>query len=460
MKFILQEITLFFKKISFSEKLLYLFIILIPVMRVPSLPIIRQKVQYSDLVFLLLFSIWIIQLIKGKKVFLNIPLKYSLGSMLILFLFSFVNSKYHLISTIEFIGILYLACLYVLLYQLVDSKETWWRLIKCWCIVSLLISVTGIIAYILSSLGIYHGFLMVNHDFYVNANQHLVYRLCSVFRHPAMLTMYLHASIVFGFVLAVRRRNNKECLLGYLVVVLGFIAAILTKTRDIAGIAITLFLVLASMPKNNFFISVLRYVSFIYALSITFFVIVLTVWWVFPINFQKDQAQQKVSIEINTLPTTHVIRYKTQLSIMRDYPWVGVGLGMYNYKSADYINWSDVKETYHVIYPELKEEDENRYKKGIDPHSFYLGFGAETGFLGLGGLLFFFSRMIIYFLRKIKKEKSADVKYISQIFLAGLVGFLFNGLYFDILSLRPFWILIAMGIIYIHLFNQKKACIE
>lgn len=443
-------------KISLTEKLLYLYIILVPVMRVPYFPFIGQKIQYSDIFFLILFFIWLTQLLKRTKKFLNVPLIVPLSGMLILFLFSFIHSEHWAISGIEYAGILYLAFLYILLCQLVDSQELWWRLIKCWCIVSLLIAVTGIVAYLLYFFYGINSFLMVNHNDFVNVDQHLVHRLSSIFRHPGMLVVYLHASIVFGFTLATRNKRSNESLLGYLVVAMCFVAAFFTKTRDIAGIAITLFIILIFIPKRNIFIFLGQHISLIFALVISIYAISLMIWWVFPVKFYRNSAQQKASIEFNTLHSTHFVRYKTQLRIMKDYPWVGVGLGMYNYKSADYIKWSDVKDTYHVEYPQIKEQDENRYKKGIDPHSLYLGFGAETGLLGLGGLLFFFLQMILQFMKKIKSENNIQVGYISLIFLAGLIGFLFNGMYFDMLSVRSFWFLMAMGVIYIQLFEQKK----
>jgi len=273
-----------------------------------------------------------------------------------------------------------------------------------------------------------------------------------------MLTMYLHTSIVFGFILATEKKNSKGSFLGYLVVVLCFIAAILTKTRCNAGIALTLFWVLAFIPKENIYILILRYMSFICALVLMVSAILLTVWWILPIEVRRNVERQTVSIELNVLYQPYFIHHISEMAIIRDFPLVGVGLGMYNRRQGDYIRWDDVKKSYQQIYPNLQEKDKNVYK-AVDPHSLYLGIGAETGLLGLGGMLFFFWQIIVCFFRKLREKVDAQESYISGVFLAGFVGFLFNALYVDMLTVRSFWFLIAMGVIYISLNIHKKTAL-
>ncbi len=445
------------RKISLTEKLLYLFIFLIPVMRVPALPLVNQKIQYSDLVFAFLFGIWLVQLFRGGKTFRRVPLAFPLGCMLILFLFSFTHTDSWLKSGIEYLGLLYLVAIYMLLFQLIDSPEMWWRVVACWCAISALLAITGIGAYLLFAIGGYSNPLMVVYDCYNNVNQQLVYRLASAFRHPAMLAMFLHVGIVFGFIFAARYKNSKDSIWGYAIVVLCFIAAILTKTRCAAGIAITLFFVLVSMPKKNIFLSFARYASFIYAVVLSLAVIIITVWWIVPVRIQKDPVQQKISVEFSTVHQIYFIHHWAEANMLKDYPWVGTGLGMYNAKSAKYIDWREVEKPYHMIFPDIKEVEIDRYKTGVDPHSLYLGAGAEAGLLGLGGLLFFFVQTIRLLFKKARQMSDASEKYIIRIFLAGIAGFLFNGLYVDILTVRSLWVLIAMSLIYVCMHEPKKA---
>jgi len=452
----LQQIGEFIKRISLTEKILYLYIVLIPVMKVPYLPLVGQKIQYSELVFLFLLIYWMRQLFNGSRNLVTVPLKFALSGMLIIFLLSFIPSKNWLISALEYAGILYLAFLYALLCQLVDTQELWRRLIKCWCFFGLLIALTGIAAYFYSALNGRLNFLVTNHDYLGNVNQGLVLRLTSIFRHPAMLTMYLHVSIVFGFVLANTEKNNRERLFGYLVVGVCFVAAILTKTRCNAGIALTVFLALAYMAKENIYLLILRYLSFIYAVILMVMVIVLTVWWVFPVKLQRNPAEQTVTVKLNTAYQVYFIQHLMETKIIKDYPWTGVGLGMSNAKAVDYIKYPEVEKSFRMLYPDLSEDQVNKYKISIDPHSLYLGLGAETGFLGLGALLFFIFKMLALFFKKIKQEKNSDSRYICGVFLAGLLGFLFNSLYVDMLSIRAFWFMIAMGVIYAGDLMPKK----
>ncbi|MCX5712316.1 MAG: hypothetical protein NTY47_04520, partial [Candidatus Omnitrophica bacterium] len=316
-----------------------------------------------------------------------------------------------------------------------------------WCIVSVLIAVSGITAYLFSSIAGYNCFLMTSHDFLGNVNKELVWRLVSVFRHPGMLTLYLHASIVFGLILVAKNKGGRRYYLGYVIVALCFIAALLTKTRCNAGIAITIFLIVASLDIKNIYFSILRYISFIYALAFMAIAIVLTVWWVFPVHLQIDQKRQVVSLELNVVKQPYFIHHMAELKIIRDFPLVGVGLGMYNQRQASYIRWGDLEKPYHQIFPDLKKENESAYRR-TDPHSLYFGMGAESGLLGLGAMLIFFLLLARLFYRKIKEGADNQNRYIYVVFLAGLAGFLFNGLYLDMLTVRSFWLMFAMGAAY------------
>lgn len=421
-------------------------------MIVPSLPIVKQKIQYSDLVFIFLFVGWVVRYLKGNVKFQKVPAGFALLAMLSIFLLSFINSQEKLISSIDFLGIFYLVCLYFLLTQLVTFEDIWWRLLKCWVVISLILAFSGICAYFISFIGIEHNFLLVKHDFYQSVNAGLVRRLCSVFRHPAMLATYLHVSIVFSFILAVKLAINEEKYLSYVFcIVLCIIAAILTKTKISAGIALTLFLILAALPYEKLIVSIAKYISFLCAVLLFIFVFSVNVWWILPVNIHEGNNDTLV-IEFNSIHHLSFIRHKALLKMINDYPLIGVGMGMYNFESARYITWEETKKSLHVIHPHLTEKEENRYKRGgVDPHSTYIGWCAETGLLGLGGILFFFFQIISALVMRGKGNSDTTNRFVYKAMVAGFAGFLLNAWYIDILTMRHFWVFVSMAAIYMQL---------
>lgn len=455
-----KRVFLYLRNISLYEKLLWLFFILIPVMRVPSLPLVKQKIQYSEIVFVLLFVVWVLRYLNGKEKLQKVPAGFALIVMLSIFLLSFINSRGWLISSITFLGIFYLVCLYFLITQLVTFEDMWWRLLKCWVLISLILAVTGICAYLISFLGVDHDYLLAKHDFYRSVNSGLSTRIISIFRHPAMLATYMHVSIVFSFILAVKSDVHAEKILSYICIALFIITAILTKTRINAGIALTLFLIAVTLPYENYIISFAKYFSFLYAITLFILVSSLTVWWILPVTIHKAANNDTIVFEVNSIQQPYFIMHKTGLKIIKDHPLIGVGMGMFNFESARYITWEESKKPWHVIYPHITEKDESMYKRGTDPHSTYIGWGSETGLLGLGGILFFFIQIIRALVMRIKSDKDMINSFIYKAMLAGLVGFLLNGWYINILTLRHFWILLSMTAIYMQLnskfYNFKK----
>ena len=113
----------YLKNITLREKLLWLFFVLIPVMRVPSLPLVKQKIQYSELVFILLFVGWMVRYLKGKVNLQKVPAGFALFAMLSIFLLSFINSQNRLISSIDFLGIFCICRLVISLNWLVNGFD-------------------------------------------------------------------------------------------------------------------------------------------------------------------------------------------------------------------------------------------------------------------------------------------------------------------------------------------------
>ena len=181
---------------NIAEKLLFLYIILIPIMKVPTLPLLVHKIQYSDLIFPIVLGIWIVRLLQ-KRCYIKVDrFDFFIIILLILFSISLVLSPERLRSGIEYVGILYLFCVYYLFKQLVLEKSTWWRLIKLSAIVGLVVSLIGIGGYLgMVFTGSPNPF--IKEDLFFSS--FLGYRAISTFRNANMLASYLHIALVLGF---------------------------------------------------------------------------------------------------------------------------------------------------------------------------------------------------------------------------------------------------------------------
>lgn len=381
------------------EKILLLYILMLPIGRVPSLPVFKQKIMYADLIFALLFSLWLFKYFHSRRME-KIYLFGPIAIMLVALSFSFVNTNSWLLSAIEFVGILYLVLLFVIFQQVVLDEHLWRRIMKYWVIISLVLSMTGIVAYVFPSSRSLFGILVTQYGIYEQAGSHLTKRLQSTFYHPAMFSMYLHISLVFTFILlkdnSLLKKPEKWI---YIVAIpLFLIAALLTKTRVNAGIGLTLFLVSLwyRREKRGGEWVALEYLTFFYFIFLFIAVFLTTIWWIFPIRFSMDSSKERLNVSLNTIHQTYFIQHKAAYDIFRDHPICGVGMGMYNYRSKDYVVWEEARRPFQMNYPDLREDEEYRYKWGHDPHSFYLGWGSETGWLGLGAILFSFFTYCVY----------------------------------------------------------------
>lgn len=431
----------YWKRTDIVEKLLYLYVLLIPMMQVPYLPIVAHKIKYCDIVFLALFITWLAQLLRGKRKIEQTPLLIPLALMLVSFLFSFAGSTRRFDSAIEFAGMAYLGALYFLLTQIIISEDIWWRVIKVWVAVSLAVAAAGLYGYILSVLGVKGSIFIQQVNILGRLDTSLLHRVCSTFGTAGMLAAYLNVSIAFAFILA----GGSGTLSGlkrvadiFLISAAYFITGILTKARGIAGISLSVFLILmAYRSKNNIF-RFLRASFFVYLIFILFMVIVTTTWTVFPVKFNSESAGRVMPIQFNTAPSLYLALNVSAINMVKAHPFCGVGMGMYNYRSYEYDDPKISAEAYDMMgIPRVKGE------VGFDPHSTYLGWAAETGLVGLSFILLFIVSAIYSLYRGMVLYKNHRFLYVC--ILAGMAGLIINGFFIDILTMRHFWFMIAVG---------------
>jgi O-antigen ligase len=176
------------------------------------------------------------------------------------------------------------------------------------------------------------------------------------------------------------------------------------------------------------------------------FSLATTIWLIFPIKFEVDHNQRKAAIIYNYLNSSYFFEHQAAWVMFKDYPFLGVGLGEYYHLSTRYIDWDAACAAYRFIDPTLTDF----YKQNIDPHSTYLGWLAETGIIGLGSILLFFILFIKGLINSIFLSKDFNDKYVLGCFFAGILGFLWNAIYIDILTMRHFWFMLAMSAVFMN----------
>ena len=441
-------------RFSLIEKLLFLYLILVPVMQVPSLPLLGQKIQYSDLIFPIIFAIWMARFLRRKSPINIDKLDFIILGLLTIFAISVAISSNRLKSSIEYIGILYIFCVYFLIKQLVSRANTWWRVINLWAIVSFAISLVGIGSYIAIILTGNSNPFVREYEFgsFLNVGP----RICSTFRNPNMLASYLHVTIVFGFILLRRAQQLKQKTFWiYLLIAVSLLGCFLAKTKILAGTFLSLFLILM-LPQKSKLLLWSRYLVLIAFIFVFLLVFINIVWWIFPINISIDG--ETLNIKVNRTHFTYYVFNKTALSMIKDKPFFGVGMGMYNAQFMNYVDVKELESAFHIGYPDYemgKDPFTMRIKqKGLDPHSTYLGWAAETGLFSLSIIV----TMFFYYCLRLKQYFSRETddfnKYIIGCFFAGMCGFLLHGFYIDILTMRHFWIFIGMGMAFLIIINS------
>ena len=176
-----------------------------------------------------------------------------------------------------------------------------------------------------------------------------------------------------------------------------------------------------------------------------------TIWVIFPVKVTKIETEKAISFRADYGYSIHLIPLATSIKMFKEHPIAGIGLGTYSKRFKQYADWGWFKSSFGLtVYPEHLKAIEDR-TFNVDPHSLFLGVLAETGILGLSGLIYFMLNILTLLIKRFKVYYTQDKfqRIIYGCILAGFLGFLLNSLNIDLLSLRPFWIMLAIGFSYI-----------
>lgn len=439
-----------------TEKLIFLYIVLLPLMKIPKPDFMGAKLQYADLIFIPIFIIYLFRIFKDKAGLLKDKINISLLLLVLVFFVSFLFSPLGPRNSffLDFAGLVYLISLFLALTYFVNGKELLVKISFLLFIVTLIISCTGIIITLLYNVFRVEALSYFLFEKAANAQSALVpfARPSSFLTLPEMFINFVLLGLSGAFLYRIQLGNEdfaKQVFvdLGIAVILL---SSFMACSRSLAGVM--LFLTLLTfyfLKKKGIARFILRFICCGCFIALLLSLVFFWVFTVYPLSFSIDQGQAHLSF--NTNLDTRVYLAKAVLAIGIKFPFFGLGPGSFAENFTNFLSRNNLlrlADIRHVAPEQLK----------IDPHSLYLGTLAEAGFLGVAALLLFFAFLFFKVIKAYRLSLSLKPFYRDACFvsLAVFLGLLLNGFFVDLLSMRSFWVSLSLVAVAANLSEREK----
>lgn len=417
-------------------KLLIIYIGLLFLGTVLKVPLFGKEIQFADLFFLFIFVklLWDMKKSPGLAMRLfdfSPAIKYLLAALLLLLFIACVFSLNPPKSFTEFFALSYLALFYLWARALSIDKERLKLVLRFWLYLTGVLCALSLAAF---AIYVFFGKSSFFIQLYPNMRSLIPFaRIAGTFPSINMFASFLHIGIVFLLTLSLYERWRVSYVAAAVFI---FIALFFTASRNILGIFATVFLSIFPFRGRSMFL--FKYTFFTFILVLCFLVFVTTLWCIFPVRVDWNNQAQVTSISINTAPSLYALLNRASLRIIRQHPFKGVGPGIFNQMIPEVLSREEVEDTYEA-------KGIVDINASIDPHNTYLGWAAEAGVpfvTALIALLFTFAR---FFWRRYRKFSLSFKGIFSYVCMCGIIGFMINGFYIDILTMRHFWVMLALG---------------
>ncbi|MFH1622842.1 MAG: O-antigen ligase family protein [Candidatus Omnitrophota bacterium] len=422
-----------------------------------------QRVQFSEMLFLVLFIFWIKDLIKTKQ----LPQDTGLNKPFLLFVFfcilSFFNSINLFLSSAELLGTLYLFIMLILVVHIVDSKEKLDIIIKTWIGILSLVLILGLGGLFLSLLtgqkNIFCWVYQGNYPYIKNA-----YRITSIFHNPLALANYLIISFAFVASDLLLTQDKKYRTFLKILMVFMCLTMLATVSREILSFIIAAFLVYSYFYKKKVVkFKIMRFLSIILIVVIFVYITIFCSAFYISSGKVKDSLKKpdrELSVNINYAYITKLGYKIAALEMVKRHPFLGVGLKMYRsylqkLNSENYFYKRDIIPLYEYAIG-------YKYSTSLrinDPHNDVLQYFAETGIFGGCAFIFFLGTFLYIILTNLKDKKLDDQYFKVRLFcfLASFIGILVESIDLDVFKLRFVWFLMALALALIKIHkNQAK----
>lgn len=441
------------KSLSFREKLLLLYIAFMPIMKTFSLPNLKEKLQFSEIIFLGIIICCFKDLSKIMK-FLFTQFEFKVFCIFLLVTLSSLTKSYLSFNGfIEYIQIIYLFLALFLFIYLIQNSRVLILTIKVWVITAASVAALGFFALCFSHFTKqFYGNPFVSYETTMSS---IIFfpRIISTFRNSNMLLTYLHISLGLTIFLVMIEKNMMNKRILKLAATILLMNILFTGSRLIVGVILTLLIISFSIKnenrKHNYSLNCILVFLFT---GFLMFALLCTRWTVYPVKIEKIDATKQLNISLTYADSIYHIQHLAALKMIKEHPFKGVGFGEFINKLPDYVDWNKYDIT-------LMVEKMDKFFH-LDPHSTYLGIFAETGFFGLVSLLFIFYFILKNCLLVYKIYKNdLTYRYMSISALAVLAGFLLNAFFIDIMNMRHLWIFMALLIAMKNILEKEKRTI-
>lgn len=430
---------LLMKELKLREKLLILYIVSIPFMKTLPLPVLAEKLQFSELIFLgiLICSFKDLPKIINQS-FCKLELKIFY-LFLAVSLFSLIRKNLLLSGVVEYVGIVYLFLLFILFVYLLDNNHLFLYLIKTWVVISASVAFLGILSlcfYYFADKNLAAPFIFTQEQM---SSVMWFPRVISTFRNPNMFLTYLHISLGLALYLLITAKKTFNRFFLSLAVILLSAAIVFTGSRLILGIIFTLFIIAIFFKDRHPLWSALSYLFGFLFICVLILTLLFTRWTIYPANIECSDKTKQCKASFTFADSFYYMQNSAALKMIKARPFRGVGLGGYFYEFPNYTDWDKYEATLSV------ERSNGRFNS--DAHSTYLGICAETGIFGLSALLIFIYFIFGNILLNLKlSENRTNFRALFVIFFALISGFLLNGFLIDVISMRHFWVFLSLVI--------------
>ena len=259
-------------------------------------------------------------------------------------------------------------------------------------------------------------------------------RLAATFPTMNMFASFLHVSVVcLAIAAAGGRRRVAYGLLGCLLAV----SLVLTGSRNLLGVLVTVSLLVLPF-RRHVWAAVAGSLTAVATLVLACAVVVTTGGGIFPVRTALDPETKRLEVSVNTAPSLYRVVDAMALTFVREHPVLGLGPGMFNRTMLERVNWNDVKDTY------LAKGIPNKWA-WLDPHNTYLGWAAEAGVVSALAILATLGGIAWALWRRSGARWDDHQSRVAFACACGVIGFLVNGLYLDILTSRYLWFMMGLG---------------
>lgn len=399
---------------------------------------LNKMIQPSDLVFFILFPAWCLHKF-GQKWTLSFNSENRIYlfaiALLVVTLCSFINSINRFHSMVDWLGLLYLAVLFIIITDIINTNEKLKRLLISFSLAALIAALVGLGAFIHY---LFTHNLQANPFLHFHSDQSSVIffpRIKSFFYTPNMFAAFEHIglTVLSGLFFLIKKEKTVRIFdfLSFLAISCVIVSITLAGSQILAGVSLTVFM--TTWLFRGKIMTTIRYVAFLSSFVVIIFGVCATIWTIYPLEIKNDFQQRWLNIQINTAYSPHIIPSIYAISMFKKHPILGVGIGTFR---DQYQKYTDINK-FSSVSMEVPIDIS-------DPHNTYTGALAEWGSLGFLAMIIFFIQFIRMLIWRNNFGDSVLSDGLRFSLLAGFVGFLFNGLFIDIIMMRHLWIFLAI----------------